>query len=223
MAGAYKRRQIMLRREDGTPGGFIRIEDTGVKCTATVQASGVADGAKILLFGRTEEGPVPIGTLAKGKAEASMPPDNAEQLVQAAVLHGDKLLLYGGEGVDFAAMRRKATRPAHAPRPTVPVRADREVPADFRAGSGIDQPARAKTDRRADAGATESGPREGWTFTPYELPGAPEQIVGRRMEHGTVKALLHAVAAPYAPEPPPGLTGFVWDAGFWVHVEANEG
>lgn len=252
MAGAYKRKQLLLRREDGTPGGFVRVEQAGLRCTVEVMAKGVPTNARAVLLGAHGDAPLSLGDLVRGAGSFTLRTEQAEGYTQAAVLAGDTTVLVGGEGAVFSEIRSRLTRRKYAPKPVTaePERAER--------GSGAEGPAHRNAARASAApvaegqaapweGAPQSAAPEspaaapraarglppyaepsrfadgtGWIFTPHRIPGAPERISGRLIEDGRVKAVLHGVAGMYAPEPPPGLIGYAWDAGFWVRVETGE-
>ncbi|MCL1963870.1 MAG: hypothetical protein FWF69_02275, partial [Firmicutes bacterium] len=101
------------------------------------------------------------------------------------------------------------------------VRLETEMTAETREGAGEREPPERSLDLEpATAPALE--PASGWEVTPFYTPGAPEQIEGHYRQDGKIVARLYGVAGVYAPEPPPGLQGFVWDNGYWVYVQRQE-
>ncbi len=221
MPETYARRQLLLRREDNAPAGFVRFERVGNRVTVTLRAQGVGREARALLMHPGGGEPRALGALKNGEAQYTLSPEEAEGYTQAAVLSADKLLLLGGEGADFKAARRELAKPKARPAPKSaaapsPLQGERDVFPDGRSAKRAESPPAAPK-------AAEAAPLDGWIITPDYAPGAPERIRGRLLKDGVVVARLDGVAGVYAPEPPPGLTGYSWDAGFWVHVEAAEG
>ncbi|MDR0928924.1 MAG: hypothetical protein LBM74_04325 [Oscillospiraceae bacterium] len=198
MAG-FRRAQWLLRRQDGSLGGFIRFEYAGERCTVEVQAGQVARTARAVLL---DEGGA---TFSLGAADQASPRSfRAEEIApyaRAAVVQGDALLYVAGEGADFDAMRRllqKPARPAQAsPRPA------REKP-------------RAEPPAPREKAAASA--KEGWQLQAHSAPGMPTRITGRFTRQGRIAATLHGIAGLYAPEPPPGLAGYQWENGYWVRV-----
>ena len=224
MAGTYKRRQLLLRKENGAPGGFVRIERVGERCGVEFTASGLTGEARAVLVRPEEGGIQALGALSK-QAAFTISAAEAEGCTQAAVVMGDAVLLVGGEGADFARIRRWLAQAARPPR-----REFREVSPRQEAIAGeavVDAIQEAEAGAEPDP-ATEAAPepepaaevpvKDGWEITPFHTPGVPEQIEGQYWQEGEAIATLYGIAGPYAPEPPPGLTGFTWDNGYWVYV-----
>ncbi len=229
MAEAYKRRQLLLRHEDGSPGGFIRIEQVGARCTVDVRAAGMPGEAKVMLLRPEDDTPYTLGTVQKGAGSFPTRPEEVEGFTQAALLRGDKLALVGGDGVDFPDVRKRLLQPKRTPRPaatvsaalsTSPLAERQAVPSAPTVPPAADNTlTAAKTDTSPSPQPVQAS-ADGWAFTSRFTPGAPERITGRLLQDGRIAATLHGVAGVYAPEPPPGLTGFTWDGGYWVRVEA---
>ncbi len=231
MPEPFKRRQLLLRREDGEAAGFVRVEQEGARCAVEIRAEGVIGDARAVLLRPGGGEPCALGAVRKGKGSYSLRAEEVEGYTQAAVLAGDRLLLIGGEGADFPEMRRRMlAQPSGARRVAAQpvVRTGDAEYADFTAERAPESDAWAVPARERPAARREERPawraeetRDGWVFTPLYAKNAPERITGRFLRDGCVVATLQGVAGVYAPEPPPGLTGFVWDTGYWVKVEGE--
>jgi hypothetical protein len=198
MAG-FRRAQWLLRRQDGSLGGFIRFEYAGERCTVEVQAGQAPRTARAVLL--DDSG----AAFSLGAADQAAPRSfRAEEIApyaRAAVVQGDALLYVAGEGADFDETRRllqKPARPAQAkPRPQREApRAESPAPHENAAAPAI----------------------EGWQLKAHNAPGFPTRITGRFTRDGRMAAALDGIAGLYAPEPPPGLSGYHWENGYWVRV-----
>jgi len=135
--------------------------------------------------------------------------------VQVAVLAGDKLLLIGGDGADFYAIRRRLAAPPRtdAPpkrevwRPTAPLQAVEETPAPQH--------------EEAIAALPHPLARDGWVISTQKDQGFSERVSGRLMREGVQVMALVGVQGSYEAEPPPGLPGFRWEAGYWIREWGN--
>ncbi len=217
MPEAFSRKQSLLRREDGQAAGFVRFEWNGPRSRVEVSAEGLIGEARALLLQPGSGRTLSLGGVRKGKGTFSLQAEEMQGYAHVALLSGDKLLLVAGEGADFRVIRRQiACQQAalKAPQYAEPAKASdpsRQVAQDTPAF--VDEPKGHAKDTRSD----------GWVFTPAYAPNAPERVAGRFLQNGHVLATLEGVAGDYAPEPPPGLMGFVWDAGYWLKVDANRG
>ncbi len=240
MADAFKRRQLLLRKEDGSSGGFIRLEQSGGKVTMEVQAKDVPDGARAVLLPRDGGEPLSVGGLIRGAGKFTPRLSGIDEAQQAAVTVGEKPLLIGGDGAAFDVIAKRLKPPAPAASPARKTAADRA--AVERAG---DPPFASRSTQVSTKSTPQvevhepqamaapdvdpyppardrpsaAPPTDGWVFTPAWFPGAPERITGHLLQNGETAAVLEAVQGPWAPEPPPGLPGFVFDGGYWVKVE----
>ncbi len=191
--GAYRRWQMLLRREDGAPGGFIRVEIAGEKATVEVRASGVGAGASARLFGKDGAEPYELGGAPKGAATFHARADAVANQTWAAIFENGKPVLVGGEGASFASARPKVKQPPPDAKPVLQKPAERPKQAE---------------------------PPVGWQITRVSAAGLPERIAGQYLADGRVTAVLHGVAGAYGPEPPAGLEGFAWQGGYWTKVTA---
>lgn len=249
MVDRYKRKQILLKREDGTPAGFLRLERVGDRCNVEVQVDGPVMELHAVLLGG--EKPFPLGKISRGRTIHAPNVEDMNTYKQAAVLSGERLLFVGGEDVDFRKVRKALATP---PPRRVTAREQREHVPDTVAGQAkasaqqsYDAVRQTATDAHDPESSDEEGsyttdkigtqtmdeantqathtiknvhkltPAEGWVFTPYKRD-LWDCYTGQYIEDGQITARMHAVAGVYALEPPPGLTGFVWDAGYWVQV-----
>ncbi|MDR0929839.1 MAG: hypothetical protein LBM74_09060 [Oscillospiraceae bacterium] len=198
MAG-FRRAQWLLRRQDGSLGGFIRFEYAGERCTVEVQAGQAGRGARAVLL--DDSGATfPLGA-ADQAAPRSFRAEEIAPFARAAVVQGDALLYVAGEGADFADVRRVLQKPARAPQ---------AKPRPVREKPRADPPAPIE---KAAAPA-----KEGWQLKAHSAPGMPTRITGRFTREGRIAATLHGIAGLYAPEPPPGLSGYQGENGYWVRV-----
>ena len=270
---AYTRRQILLKREDGTPAGFLRLERIDSRCEVEVQVD--AKHKELAAFLLDGELILPLGKITRNRAIHAPRIDDIHRYGRAAILSGDRLLFVGGEGADFAGIRRtfqSQTLGAQQKKAAVIPKDDQEwnkleAGGDSQGDSKGRREGRqaendeleserinpAKADRastrltgadladtpQADAswtGASQTQANhslsahladspirqnDGWLFTPCPI-GSFQCYAGRLMQNGRAVAKMHAMACAYDPEPPPGLTGFVWDSGYWVKVAAAE-
>lgn len=247
---AYKRRQILLKREDGTPAGFMRIERTDNRCDVEVQVE--TQNKELIAFLLDGDQAFPLGKITRNRTIHAPKVDEMYRYNRAAILSGDRLLFAGGEDADFISMRKALNRsrqseskaisfterqtnrqanhpvtavssgsPNAAPLPLVPE--DSKIEA-----TSIEQAVDTASKSPADLAQAQVHPAikpikfdEGWVFTPYDM-GSIKCYTGHLMRGGRSVAAMHAVAGTYDPEPPPGLSGFVWDSGYWVKVSADE-
>lgn len=239
MADRYNRKQILLKREDGTSAGFLRLERVGNRCGVEVQVPGQSAALHAVLLGGGKT--FPLGKITRNRTIHAPNVDEMQLYNQAAVLTGDVLLCVGGDGADFRTIRAALAKPTasrsakkiQAAPPSSPpepyalpymhceVEHAPETHADSRQ-QALEASAADNAGNMPDATTAlpdaNSAPLEGWVFKPYLLD-TWEYYAGQLLRDGQVAARMHAVAGTYAPEPPPGLTGFVWDSGFWVRVE----
>ncbi len=220
MPEVFMRKQSLLRREDGQAAGFVRFEGNGSRCEVEIGAEGIVGEARALLL-RPESGHgLSLGNVRRGKGTFSLRTEELLGYVWTALLSGDKLLLVGGDGADFRMIRRQIANQAEAKKAPAPA-APTEVQSPPRQTAQYGPEPKYEPQRRAEKKeepARRNG--NGWVFTPSYAPNAPQQITGRYLQDGQVLATLQGVAGVYAPEPPPGLMGFVWDAGYWLKVDA---
>lgn len=217
MAVAFSRKQILLRREDGTPAGFLRLEMSEGRCCAEVKLSGVTGDARALMLRPEDGAPCQLGSFQHGKGSVWLSAEDAKGCTQVAVLSGDKLLLVGGDGADFAAIRRRLARPVrrHGPERKRALQIstwgeERKAP---------EEKAVVETEIPIDAcRAPHPLEKDGWAIVSNRAEDAPERVSGKAAREGQPVLELVGVAGAYAPEPPPGLTGFTWDTGYWVRV-----
>lgn len=112
MAGGYSRKMILLRREDGTSAGFLRLETQDGRCAAEMHAETSGSNLRALLLRPGDGKPCELGTFSRGKSSLSVPSEDVEGCTQAAVFAGDKLMLIGGDAADFASIRKRLAQRA---------------------------------------------------------------------------------------------------------------
>jgi len=248
----FTRRQILLKREDGAPAGFMRMERVDNRCDVEVHVDAkLKELTALLLDG---EKVFPLGRITRNRAFHAPRIDDIHRYDCAAVLSSTKLLFVGGENVDFNAVEKALERKALVVREAKASPAEgvlkkdqtetRRPPGDFRRERGninatddeLDRAkhikagaehssarlAQAGTARAADSqpvvsSTSQENQKYGWSFTPCPV-GDFLCFFGRLTQDGKAIATMHALTGMYAPEPPPGLPGFVWDSGYWVKV-----
>lgn len=213
MAGStYRRKQILLRQEDGAPAGFVRIETLAGRSQVEVQGDEIAGDLRAFLLRPGEDSPCALGIITKRRRMITLRAEDVEGCTQAALLSGDRLLFAGGEGADFADIRRRVAKPVIVAQKKPPTLA--QPPAEREAKRETPSPAESMTKKTAE-------PQEGWQLTWHRAAGAPERVTGLYVEQGRATATLDGIEGSYAPEPPPGLFGFHWDNGFWIKITAR--
>ena len=222
MAGSFKRTQLMLRREDHSPGGFVRMEHVSGRCMVEISAPGINEEARAILFRPEGGGMQSLGPLRKGAASFSITEAEAEGCTQAAIVFGDKVLLAGGEGADFPTMRKRLAKASAAN--AAPAEERRSVLTAAQEATLPIQKEEAMDDALLAAAMTKAMGEDiadGWNLTPVNTPGMPGQLEGQYVRDGEVVGTLYGIAGVYAPEPPPGLSGFTWDHGYWVYIQGD--
>ena len=238
MADLYRRKQMLLRREDGVSAGFLRIEQQGQSCHVSMQMNGAFQDLRIVLLGK--EDTLSLGNVSRDRTLYIKCADALERYEQAAVFSADRLISVAGEGADFKGIRRRLEREAQA-------EIDRRFAREKKMQQAVTDAAIAAEQTRqempkeqeqpllqetapiqAQAAALvpedteeiicfEEPPQDGWVFTSFHQDTCP-CYTGYLLKGGRRAATLYAVTGAYMKEPPPGLTGFVWDSGFWVKV-----